>query len=109
MLGDLRESTEDSVVSSSAPEPPNKKEGPDDEPTWGSTISEKIGAGVSWVSEKISQGTDKSEELLYKGGIKARENMQPREQPVEIPQPVETGVDYARKASGGNVLLECIV
>ena len=40
MLGDLRESREDSVVSSSAPEPPNKKEGPDDEPTWGSTISE---------------------------------------------------------------------
>ena len=44
--------------------------------------------------------------LFVQGGIKARENIEPREQPVEIPQPVETGVHYARKVSGGNVLLE---
>ncbi|XP_019857077.1 PREDICTED: spartin-like [Amphimedon queenslandica] len=75
----------------------------EDTPTWGGSISEKIESGVSWVSGVISTGTNKAGELLNKGGDKLRDNIEPREQPVEIPQSVEKGAYYARRATGAVV------
>ena len=40
-----------------------------------------------------------------KGGDKLRDNIEPREEPVEIPQSVEKGTYYARRATGTLLLL----
>jgi spartin len=72
-------------------------------PTWGSSISEKIDSGVEWLSSALSNGTSKTQDYMNRGGDKVRDNVEPREEPVNVPVPIEKGFHYTRIVSGGVV------
>jgi hypothetical protein len=58
-----------------------------------------LSLAAEWISWGLEKGAEKTGELLKKGSIKLKEQIQPDGEPSKIDPRVQEGMKYVRKAS----------
>ncbi|XP_072171171.1 spartin-like [Diadema setosum] len=75
----------------------------------GRKIAKGIEIGAEWISWGVVKGAELGSRLVGSGAKKLKENIKPDEQPKEIDEKYQTGMLYAKKASGVAVKVSAVV
>ncbi|XP_063970486.1 spartin-like [Lytechinus pictus] len=72
-------------------------------------IAKGIEVGAEWISWGVVKGAEIGSRLVGSGARKLKEHIQPDEQPKEIDEKYQTGMVYAKKATGVAVKVSVVV
>ncbi|XP_071950021.1 spartin-like [Antedon mediterranea] len=68
-------------------------------PSWSSSISKGLAVGATWVSWGLGKGAEMTVKYIDKGSKKVKSRLKPAEEPAEIKEKYQTGMQQARAAA----------
>ncbi|EDO46176.1 predicted protein [Nematostella vectensis] len=68
--------------------------------TWGEKVSKGILVGAELIAWGLMKGAQVGSHLVYKGGIKIRQNLRPNESPTEVDEKVQENIRHVKSVAG---------